>query len=168
MTIAVEPIGGRHRSSPAELLATAQRYAAAADDWPVTPRFDPDERWYHLLAEGPDVQAWLLSWLPGQSTGLHDHGGSSGAFVVVRGALREYTTAATQAGDRVERLTSTMVTTGGGRSFGPRYIHQITNTTNEPAVSLHVYGPALRVMTRYRVEESRLRAIAVERAGVDW
>ena len=32
---------------------------------------------------------WLLSWLPGQGTGLHDHGGSAGAFAVVRGTLHE-------------------------------------------------------------------------------
>lgn len=167
MTIAVAT-AYRRRISPAELLATAHRYAAAADAWPVTPRFDPVERWYHLLADTPDTQAWLLSWLPGQSTGLHDHSGSSGAFVVVRGALREYTTGAVQAGDPVARLASTTVPAGAGRSFGPRYIHQITNTTTEPAVSLHVYGPALRAMTRYRVEKGRLRATAVERAGVDW
>jgi hypothetical protein len=35
-------------------------------------------------------------------------------------------------------------------------------------VSLHVYGPALREMTRYRVEEGRLLVTAVDRAGTDW
>src|SRR3712207_8332217 len=35
------------------------------------------------------AQVWLLSWLPGQGTGLHDHGGSAGALAVVRGTLSE-------------------------------------------------------------------------------
>ncbi|SES82853.1 hypothetical protein [Geodermatophilus poikilotrophus] len=34
------------------------------------------------------AQVWLLPWLPGQGTGLHDHGGSAGASAVVRGTPR--------------------------------------------------------------------------------
>ncbi len=40
------------------------------------------ERWLALVV-------WLLSWLPGQRTGFHDHGSSGGAFTVVQGCLRE-------------------------------------------------------------------------------
>jgi hypothetical protein len=32
-------------------LATAARYAAAPDAWPVAPRFSPASRWYHRLAQ---------------------------------------------------------------------------------------------------------------------
>lgn len=167
MTVSVE-LTKTHRRSPAELLATARRYAARPEDWPQAPKFDPSQRWYHRLAQDEHTQVWLLSWLPGQSTGLHDHGGSSGAFVVVSGTLREYTTTARQPDEPTGRLASRAVPAGGGRSFGPQYIHQITNTSTEPAVSLHVYGPALREMTRYRVDGGRLRVTAVERAGVDW
>ena len=38
-----------------------------------------------------DYEAWLLTWLPGQSTGLHDHGGSAGAFTVLSGVVEEST-----------------------------------------------------------------------------
>lgn len=167
MTVSTQ-IAEDRRTSPADLLAVARRYAARTEDWPLAPKFDAVQRWYHRLADEPHLQVWLLSWLPGQNTGLHDHGGSSGAFVVVSGTLREYTTTVRRPGDRVTRLAEAAISTGGGRAFGPHHIHNIVNTTAEPAVSLHVYGPALREMTRYRVEEGRLRVTAVERAGLDW
>jgi mannose-6-phosphate isomerase-like protein (cupin superfamily) len=149
--------------TPADHLATAQRYAARPDDWPLAPRFNPLQRWYHRLAAEPDQEVWLLSWLPGQSTDLHDHGGSAGAFVVVSGTLTEHTVAA-----GAPRLVGADLGAGEGRSFGPRHIHQITNTGVRPAVSLHVYGPALREMTRYRIEDGRLVVTAVDRACADW
>lgn len=166
MTVTIKPANDCRIPSQ-ELLAIAQRYANRPDQWPVTPQFDPDQRWYHLISDDPYVQVWLLSWLPGQSTGMHDHGGSSGAFVVVQGTLWEHTTTARRPGDPA-RLVERTVPAGQGRSFGPNYIHQVTNAGSEPAVSLHVYGPALRQMTRYRIEDDRLQVTAVERAGVDW
>ncbi|MET0415887.1 MAG: cysteine dioxygenase, partial [Actinoplanes sp.] len=63
-------------------LAIANHYAAAPEQWPVAPRFNPSERWYHRLALTDDHEVWLLTWLPGQGTELHDHGGSAGAFHV--------------------------------------------------------------------------------------
>ena len=66
-------------------------------------RYRPLSRWTQLLEPAdaaallhPDlhrdlagVQIWVLSWLPGQGTPLHDHGRSAGAFAVVRGVLTE-------------------------------------------------------------------------------
>jgi hypothetical protein len=154
------------RRASADHLAIAKRYAARPDDWPFSPRFDPFQRWHCRLAEEPDAEVWLLSWLPGQHTDLHDHGGSSGAFVVVTGTLTEYTAAIRP--DGLPRLFDNTFSAGHGRSFGPHHIHQIANAGSQPAVSLHVYGPALREMTRYRVEEGRLLVTAVDRAGTDW
>jgi hypothetical protein len=155
------------RRAAVDHLATARRYAAHPEDWPFAPRFDPVQRWYHRLVAEPDAEVWLLSWLPGQHTDLHDHGGSCGAFVVVSGLLTEYT-ATTRPGGGSPRLLDSTLSAGHGRSFGPHHIHQLANAGTQPAVSLHVYGPALREMTRYRVEENRLVVTAVERAGADW
>lgn len=68
-------------------LAIARRHAAHPDDWPFAPRFDPLRRWYHRLAEEPGAEVWLLTWLPGQETDLHDHGGSAGALGIERNVL---------------------------------------------------------------------------------
>jgi hypothetical protein len=44
----------------------------------------------------------------------------------------------------------------------------VANRGDLPVVSLHVYGPALRTMTRYRLGAGGLEAVAVERAGAQW
>ncbi|WP_155375650.1 cysteine dioxygenase [Catellatospora vulcania] len=150
----------------ADHLNTARRLADNPADWPVTPRFDPDQRWYHRLLDGPGVEAWLLTWLPGQETDLHDHGGSAGAFVVVSGALTERTL--TEARDGTTALTSRLLTAGAARQFGEHHVHQIVNAGPVPAVSVHVYGPELTSMTRYRLQAGRLLVAAVDRAGAQW
>ena len=70
-------------------LEIARHYARNAHLWTVQPQFDAANRWLACLADDPDAQIWLMTWLPGQRTDLHDHGGSTGAFVVVSGALTE-------------------------------------------------------------------------------
>jgi hypothetical protein len=156
---------GRRRTI--DHLATARRYAARPGDWPLAPRFNPHRRWYGRLASAPGGEVWMLSWLPGQGTDLHDHGGSAGAFLVISGALSERTFAADPQ-DRSLRLGDGLYGAGDGRAFGRHHIHQITNTGAEPAISLHVYSPALREMTRYELADGQLVVTAVDRAGADW
>jgi predicted metal-dependent enzyme (double-stranded beta helix superfamily) len=143
-------------------LAIARRHAADPDTWPFAPRFDPLRRWYHRLAVEPGAEVWLLTWLPGQETDLHDHGGSAGAFVVVRGQLVEHTVAPDI------QLRPTTLVTGAGRSFGPHHIHRLGNASSAPAVSVHVYSPALTTMNRYHLDDEGLRVASVDRAGVQW
>src|SRR5690348_3260642 len=47
------------------------------------------ERSWRLLARTDMYDAWLIAWPAGGAIELHDHGGSSGAIVVVSGALTE-------------------------------------------------------------------------------
>jgi predicted metal-dependent enzyme (double-stranded beta helix superfamily) len=141
-------------------LAIAARYAAAPEDWPVAARYNPVDRWYHRLAAADDHEVWLLTWLPGQGTELHDHGGSAGAFHVVDGTLTEETVAGP--------LVSHELSAGTGRRFGTRHIHRITNRSSRPAASIHVYGPALSTMTQYRFGPDGLQVLNVERAGAQW
>ncbi|MFY1702536.1 cysteine dioxygenase [Micromonospora sp. WMMA1923] len=144
-----------------DLLATARRYADAPHTWPTPVCFDPVQRWYQRLAVAADHEVWALSWLPGQGTDLHDHGGSAGAFLVVSGVLTEETVS--RGALRPQQLVA-----GTGRRFGPRHVHQVTNRGDQPAVSVHVYRPALRRMTRYLLAEGRLRVAEVAEAGVAW
>ncbi|UQU64533.1 cysteine dioxygenase family protein [Couchioplanes caeruleus] len=147
-------------------LALAQRFAADPRVWPVAPRFDASARWYHRLAEADDHEIWLLTWLPGQGTDLHDHGGSAGAFHVFSGTLTEDTVSI--APDSPPRITARELGEGAGRRFGSRHIHRITNRSNRPAISIHAYAPALRTMTRYRIGASGLDVVTVEQAGAQW
>jgi mannose-6-phosphate isomerase-like protein (cupin superfamily) len=152
-----------HRPSTTGLAALARRYADDPASWPFAPRFSADARWYARIGGDATHEAWLLTWLPGQGTDLHDHGGSAGAFVVVSGALREDVVDPGQVWPRAAVLPA-----GAARSFAARHVHRITNTGTVPAVSLHVYAPALRAMTRYRIEDGTLYEATVEKAGVDW
>ena len=147
-------------------LAVATRYAAEPEQWPVAPRFNPTDRWYHRLAAEPDHEVWLLTWLPGQGTDLHDHGGSAGAFHVFSGSLTEDTVTITPGGP--PRITARELGEGAGRRFGTRHIHRITNRSSRPAISIHAYGPALSTMTRYRIGDTGLDVVTVEKAGVQW
>lgn len=166
------------RSTGTAALAVA--LAARADLWEPRVRFREDTRWTSLLepavladvldpglhAELAGAQVWLLSWLPGQGTDLHDHGASSGAFAVADGILTERVVSGGPR--RSVRETDTLLPAGRLRFFGPHYVHQVTNRSDEPAVSLHVYAPRLTVMNTYRVDGDDLVRTGTERAGVDW
>jgi predicted metal-dependent enzyme (double-stranded beta helix superfamily) len=144
-------------------LADLVHLAAATGEWSALVCYTEDERWYHRLERGESHEVWLLSWLPGQRTGFHDHCGSSGAFAVVQGELREWTPAAGRA-----RPVSAAFPAGRARSFGPRYVHEVVNESAAPAVSIHAYSPPLAGMRRYELTRSGLVLAAVETAGERW
>jgi predicted metal-dependent enzyme (double-stranded beta helix superfamily) len=144
-------------------LAELVRLASATGEWATLVRYTEDERWYHRLERGENHEVWLLSWLPGQRTGFHDHCGSSGAFAVVAGELRERTPAA-----RRPQPASAAFPAGRARSFGPRHVHEVVNESAAPAVSIHAYSPPLAGMRRYELTRSGLVLAAVETAGERW
>lgn len=162
------------RPTVARLSGLATRYAAEVAGALDAVQYDPVSRWYRLLHADHDHEVWLLSWLPGQGTGLHDHGGSSGVFTVVSGELHERSLIVTplrRAGARERVLRP-----GTTRVFGPTYVHEVTNMGTEPAVSVHVYAPRLTAMTMYDADHdvlSRpgtdpLQRLRVERSGEHW
>ncbi|MGB3443312.1 MAG: cysteine dioxygenase family protein [Actinophytocola sp.] len=100
-------------------------------------RFASPQRWWARLELTEEVEVWLLSWLPGQHTAPHDHGGASGAFSVVLGTLSEtYRYPGTEVGNRSHG-------TGAALGFGAGRAHQVWNTTVEKAASVHAYSPPL-------------------------
>jgi mannose-6-phosphate isomerase-like protein (cupin superfamily) len=155
---AIRPVTG--------LAVLARRYAADPSSWPLAPQFDAASRWYARIGGDSTHEAWLLTWLPGQATDLHDHGGSAGAFLVVSGALTEQVPSVRD--PEPVTLAEVALAEGTVRSFGPRHVHRMVNSGAEPAVSVHVYAPALREMTRYRIDDGGLSVAVVEKVGVDW
>jgi uncharacterized RmlC-like cupin family protein len=100
-------------------------------------QYDQATRWWKRLALTEGVELWLLSWLPGQKTKPHDHGGAAGSFTVVRGALSEafrYPKQIEQHGLRRE---------GDTIAFGAGRAHIVANTSEAPALSVHAYSPPL-------------------------
>jgi quercetin dioxygenase-like cupin family protein len=124
-----------HPATVAEFAGLARSIAADRGQWEHLVEYDATSRWYHRLRTGPGYEVWLLSWVPGQGSGLHDHGPSSGVLTVLQGELTERT----EHGER-------SLGSGSQRVFAPGYAHEVVNDSLEPAVSLHVYYPGLTEM----------------------
>ncbi|MFI7139613.1 cysteine dioxygenase [Streptomyces massasporeus] len=135
-----------HPATVADFVGLARSIAADRSQWEHLVRYDATTRWYHRLRTGPGYEVWLLSWVPGQGSGLHDHGRSSGVLTVLAGTLTERT------------LTGRRVLgTGAQRVFAPGGVHQVVNDALEPAVSLHVYHPGLTAMPAHTTPDGEAR-----------
>ncbi|MER6396119.1 MULTISPECIES: cysteine dioxygenase family protein [unclassified Kitasatospora] len=131
-----------HPTTVAGYARLVREIAADRARWEPLVRYDALTRWYARLETGPGYEVWLLSWLPGQSSGFHDHGVSSGVMSVVRGELIERSL--THAGEGARTLRP-----GGQRVFSSGYLHEVVNGALEPAVSIHLYTPGLTEMNQY-------------------
>ncbi|MDH6124079.1 cysteine dioxygenase family protein [Kitasatospora sp. GP82] len=132
----------RHPTTVAGYAQLVREIAADRDRWAPLVRYDALTRWYARLETGPGYEVWLLSWLPGQGSGFHDHGQSSGVMTVVQGELVERSL--THAGEGARSLRP-----GGQRVFSSGYLHEVVNASLEPAVSIHLYSPGLVEMNQY-------------------
>lgn len=128
------PPAPAHPATVADFAGLLSSLAADRASWAPLVRYDPTLRWYHRLRTGPGYEVWLLSWLPGQGSGRHDHGASCGVFAVMEGELTEH------------GHTSRTLTAGRQRVFAPGYVHEVVNDGLDPAVSAHVYFPGLTEM----------------------
>ena len=152
-----QPLTVRTQVGPALLARITSDIAGHPGQWLSLVRYDAGKRWYRRLVLNEQYEVWLLSWLPGQQTGFHDHGPSAGAFTVALGRLRERAAPAGR-----PAAAEKTVTRGGMRSFGPDYIHDVRNDSAEPAVSVHAYSPPLTSMRRFEVAADGLLLATVE------
>jgi predicted metal-dependent enzyme (double-stranded beta helix superfamily) len=136
------------------LVALVRGVAAGEALWAPQVRFgDHGRRWWTRLHADAQVDVWLLTWLPGQGTELHDHGTSAAAFTVVRGRLEEVRA------ERSGTLTSTAQAAGTTAWVAPGVVHDVRATAGQSAVSIHAYSPPLTRMTYYEVVSGTLRPI---------
>ena len=154
-TVAAGDASGAVTKTPEELANIVARFASS-DGWLDRVRLRGERRWYERLHHGPDYDLWVLSWLPGQCTGFHDHGASAGAFVVTTGLLEEH-----RPGERPR-----VIVPGEPRAFGADYAHDVRNESLAPAISIHAYSPPLSEMNEYELEGGELvqREVAVWKA----
>ncbi|GAA0690317.1 hypothetical protein GCM10010193_50820 [Kitasatospora atroaurantiaca] len=142
--------------SPNALRKIVRELAEQPDQWLHRVRLASD-RWYERLALTDDHEVWLISWLPGQSTGFHDHGGSRGAFAVALGEVEELSLGGAEQGLLIRRVPA-----GSARAFGPEYLHDVRNTAPGPAVTIHAYSPPLSEISRYELRAGGLVRTAQE------
>jgi mannose-6-phosphate isomerase-like protein (cupin superfamily) len=127
----------------AELTTLVREIAADDAFWRPSLRLpETRSRWWTRLWTDPDVDVWLLSWLPGQGTELHDHGASAAAFAVLAGELTEHRMEA-------ERLVIHPRPAGTTTWVAPGVLHDVHGGGAGPAVSIHAYSPPLTRMNYY-------------------
>lgn len=136
-----------------QLAALAERYADQVRQGCFEVEQSEDERWHIRLHRDDQADVWLIAWPTSLSTELHDHGGSSGVFTVVEGALTEDV----WTGDGIESRTWEA---GQTARFGPAYVHDVRNDAGPTAVSVHAYSPPLSEMNYYDAEDGELRRLA--------
>jgi hypothetical protein len=133
--------------SPDELEGVAREIAARAELWEPLMHSDAHQRRYELVYEDDRMDAWILSWMPGQGTGFHDHYISGVGLCVASGCVRE---------DLMvygAEHQSLRLSAGETRQGGPGYIHRVTHDEGTPAVTVHVYSPRLDWVGQYRLDD---------------
>jgi len=129
-----------------ELEELACGIAARPELWEPLVRVDEQQRRYELLYEDDRMDAWVLSWMPGQGTGFHDHYISGVGVCVASGGVRE-----DQMVYGAEHLARHL-RPGDSRQGGPGYIHRVRHDEGAPAVTVHAYSPRLDWVGQYRVD----------------
>ncbi|WP_310773291.1 cysteine dioxygenase [Mycobacterium sp. Z3061] len=114
------------------------------------------ERWFTRIYGDDELDIWLISWVPGHATELHDHGGSLGALTVLSGSLSEYR----WDGSRLRRRR---LDAGDQAGFPLGWVHDVvwaprpaaitTPAPVAPTLSVHAYSPPLTAMSYYDVTE---------------
>jgi hypothetical protein len=130
---------------PAELEQVARDISARPELWEPLTYADPERRRYELLFEDERMDAWVLSWMPDQATGFHDHYISSVGICVAQGCVRE--DQMRYGSEPIERHLSA----GDSRQGDPSYIHRVRHWDGAPAVTIHVYSPRLEWVGQYRL-----------------
>jgi predicted metal-dependent enzyme (double-stranded beta helix superfamily) len=132
--------------SAVDLEQTAIAIRDRPELWEPLLVVDAHRRRYRLLYEDERTDIWVLCWMPGQSTGFHDHDGSDVGIAIASGMVTE----------RQLRLptgaTSLDLRPGDTRQGPAGYIHSVAHGEGAPAVSIHCYSPPLMQVGQYRVD----------------
>lgn len=121
------------------------------------------QRWFTRIHGDEELDIWLISWVPGHPTELHDHGGSLGALTVVSGSLSEYRWDG-------KALRRRRLDAGDQAGFPLGWVHDVVwaprpvtvpvtglpsanAATARPTLSVHAYSPPLTAMSYYAVTE---------------
>ena len=119
-------------------------------------------RWFTRIHGDDELDIWLISWVRGHATELHDHGGSLGALTVVSGSLTELRW-------NGRTLCRRRLDAGDQAGFPLGWVHDVVwaprpvtgpvtlsgHTTEPvpPTLSVHAYSPPLTAMSYYEVTD---------------
>lgn len=154
------------RLDSAQLRDIVSGLARAEDLWRPHVAHDVAERARVRLLATAAYEVWLLGWSPGQSVGLHDHGGANAAFVVLDGTLTE--TLAAQPDRRSSTaLVRHVLVAGDAETVEAGQVHDVANASTSLATSLHVYSKPLRSMGFYDTARPDVRGHRIRTLWID-
>jgi hypothetical protein len=124
-------------------------------------------RWFTRIHGDEELDVWLISWVPGQPTELHDHGGSLGALTVISGSLNEFRWDG-------RALRRRRLDAGDQAGFPLGWVHDVvwaprpvaapaalpagpsaTAGPVQPTLSVHAYSPPLTAMSYYQITDRK-------------
>lgn len=113
-------------------------------------------RWFARIHGDDELDVWLISWVPGPATELHDHGGSLGALTVLSGSINECRWDGRE-------LRSRRLDAGDQAGFPLGWVHDVEwapgpgcgpggagRGAAPPSLSVHAYSPPLTAMSFYQ------------------
>lgn len=123
------------------------------------------QRWFTRIHGDDELDVWLISWVPGHPTELHDHGGSLGALTVVSGSLNEYRWDG-------RALRRRRLDAGDQAGFPLGWVHDVvwaprpvtvpvtglpgaSAESAQPTLSVHAYSPPLTAMSYYDITDRK-------------
>lgn len=132
--------------SAPELEQVAMAIRDRPELWEPLLVVDAHRRRYRLLFEDERTDIWVLCWMPGQSTGFHDHDVSDVGIAIARGMVVERQLKLPAGATAIE------LRPGDTRQGPAGYIHSVAHGEGAPAVSIHCYSPPLMKVGQYRVD----------------
>jgi uncharacterized RmlC-like cupin family protein len=129
-TIESEPVASLHDR-------LSHLAADVADSYPLDQLPAGTTRRWVLARETAESEAWVIVWPPGTGLRMHDHAGSSASLRVVSGRLQERYVGS--AGEDVHRW----LVPGDRFDLSADHRHEVINTDDVEAISVHAYSPPL-------------------------
>ncbi len=110
----------------------------------------PDGYSRRRVVRSETYEVLVMTWLPGQGSGAHDHAGSVSVFKVLCGTARE-THYALAADGLVDPTAKRALTAGDVGIDADALIHGVYNdaSSQEPLVSIHIYVPPIAELRKF-------------------
>ena len=139
--------------TPAELERLCQRIYIRGELWRPLLNLGEDHV-CEVLYLDTCVGVYLISWSPGDDTGLHDHAGSSGGVVVAQGTIHEERPGRENADELIDRRA------GSSFHFGDSEPHRIENASDLVAATIHCSSPPLDIADMCPRADSAVESLA--------
>ncbi|MEO7920894.1 MAG: cysteine dioxygenase family protein [Thermoanaerobaculia bacterium] len=159
------PARGEEGLAPSDTGLLLKRLLGLQTRWDLVGpyvAFDGDGYVRKRLYRDADWEMLLLCWLPGQKTVVHDHGGSWGASLILSGEIHEWTYRWHGEGQPLESELDRSVAAPKLTVETLDTVHRVENSSFQPAISLHLYSPPLRVLNSYSIETGVRHAVPVD------